>query len=134
MARTVVVSGGGSGIGKAMAARFVADGDQMTIVGRRADVLAAAAGELNASLPGQVSWQAADLRRPDEVLGAVTQVQGTVDVVVNNAGGVASRGDGGDGLEGWPVPGRPTTGPTSSLPCCSPRRCAHGCAARARGW
>ncbi len=100
MERIVVVSGGGSGIGKAIAARFAAFGDHVTIIGRRADVLEAAAGELNASWPGQVSCHAADLSRPDEARGAAAKVQASVDVVVNNAGGVASRGAGGDGLDG----------------------------------
>jgi 3-oxoacyl-[acyl-carrier protein] reductase len=45
-----------------------------------------------------VSWQAADLSRPQEVQRAAAGVDGTVDVLVNNAGGVASRGMPGDQL------------------------------------
>jgi len=90
--RVAVVSGGGTGIGKAIAARLAAGGGQVVIIGRRPEVLAAAAQELTAAGPGRVSWCAADLTRPQDVERAAAGVDGTVDVVVNNAGGVASRG------------------------------------------
>jgi 3-oxoacyl-[acyl-carrier protein] reductase len=90
--RTVVVSGGGTGMGKAIAARLVAGGDHVIIIGRRPGVLDAAAKELNAAGPGMVSWHAADLARPQDAERVATVVEETVDVLVNNAGGVASRG------------------------------------------
>jgi 3-oxoacyl-[acyl-carrier protein] reductase len=90
--RVAVVSGGGTGIGKAIAARLAAGGGQVVIIGRRPEVLAAAAQELTAAGPGRVSWCAADLTRPQDVERAAAGVDGTVDVVVDNAGGVASRG------------------------------------------
>src|ERR1700685_4433309 len=65
--RVAVVSGGGTGIGKAITARLVAAGDHVVIVGRRAGELQATAEELSAAGPGKVSWQAADLSRPEEV-------------------------------------------------------------------
>lgn len=92
MTRVAVVSGGGTGIGKAITARVVADGDHVVIIGRRAEVLEAAADELSAPGPGKVSWRAADLTRPEDVERVAACVEGTVDVLVNNAGGVASRG------------------------------------------
>jgi 3-oxoacyl-[acyl-carrier protein] reductase len=79
-------------MGRAITARFVADGDHVFIIGRRAGVLEAAAAELSAAGPGTVSWHAADLTRPQDVEGVAASVEGTVDVLVNNAGGVASRG------------------------------------------
>jgi 3-oxoacyl-[acyl-carrier protein] reductase len=95
MNRVVLVSGGGTGIGRAIAQMFVSDGDQVVILGRRADVLAATAAEVNttrAGKPGRVHWQQADLTQPAEVERAVTAMAGevgeTVDVLVNNAGGV----------------------------------------------
>ena len=42
MRRHVVVTGGGTGLGAAIAARFAADGDYVTIIGRREQVLAEA--------------------------------------------------------------------------------------------
>ena len=46
--REVVVTGGGTGIGYAIADAFAADGDAVTVTGRRADVLAEPAGRLGA--------------------------------------------------------------------------------------
>ncbi|RFU36954.1 SDR family oxidoreductase [Actinomadura logoneensis] len=88
MARTVVVSGGGTGIGKAVAARFAADGDRVVIIGRRADVLETAAKEL-----GGTAVQA-DLSEPADVARVRTELAerfGTIDVLVNNAGGNVER-------------------------------------------
>jgi 3-oxoacyl-[acyl-carrier protein] reductase len=91
-ARVAVVSGGGTGMGKAIAARFVSGGHHVIIIGRRARVLEAAAEELSAPGPGTLSWHAGDLTRPVDVERVAASIEGTVDVLVNNAGGVASRG------------------------------------------
>jgi len=99
MARSVVVSGGGTGMGKAIARRFAADGDRVLILGRRAAALQAAADELTAAGPGRVVGQAADLSVPEDVERVVAALDGDVDVLVNNAGGV-TRGGGADGLHG----------------------------------
>lgn len=84
MTRTVVVSGGGSGIGRACAAWFAERGDEVWIVGRRADVLAEAA----AAMGGTVHAVAADLATP-EGAQAVRDALGErpVDVVIPAAGG-----------------------------------------------
>lgn len=98
-ARQAVVSGGGSGIGKAISHRLVEDGDKVVILGRRSEVLAQAADELNA-VAGEklVTWHRVDLTRPDEVVGAAEAIAagGPVDVLVNNAGGRVHGGLGGD--------------------------------------
>jgi 3-oxoacyl-[acyl-carrier protein] reductase len=80
--RLVVVSGGGTGIGRATAQVFAAGGDHVVILGRRGDVLERAAAELNA-----VAIQA-DLTDPTQVEEAVASLPDVVDVLVNNAGGV----------------------------------------------
>lgn len=96
--RRVTVSGGGTGIGRATARRFALAGDEVTIVGRRENVLAAAAAELNAEADRAfVRVLAADLSQPDEVerVAATVITDGPVDVLVNNAGGVGNvTGDG----------------------------------------
>src|SRR5829696_2584969 len=79
--RDVVVSGGGTGIGFAVAEHFAAAGDRVTVVGRRPDVLATAAERLGATA---VTCDLADV---EAVGGALDALPGRVDVLVNNAGG-----------------------------------------------
>ncbi|GAA3238034.1 SDR family oxidoreductase [Streptomyces sp. XM83C] len=83
MARNVVISGGGTGIGLAAARVFAADGDQVLLLGRRAEVLR------KAGVPGALTY-AADLSAPDDVRGVarfVAEELGTVDVLIHSAGG-----------------------------------------------
>jgi 3-oxoacyl-[acyl-carrier protein] reductase len=93
-----VVSGGGTGIGRATAAALTADGMDVVIVGRRADVLRAAADEVNGGRPagsGELSWARADVGDPAELAEAVEVIRQrhpVVDVVVNNAGGSVRAG------------------------------------------
>ncbi|WP_432096670.1 SDR family NAD(P)-dependent oxidoreductase [Streptomyces sp. bgisy100] len=85
MARTVVISGGGTGIGLATARAFARDGDRVVLLGRRAEVLEQAA----AAVPGAVA-RAVDLTDPGQTQEAarfICERFGAVDVLVNNAGG-----------------------------------------------
>ncbi|WP_067679897.1 SDR family NAD(P)-dependent oxidoreductase [Nocardia miyunensis] len=94
MARRAVISGGGTGIGKAVARRLAAQGDRVTIVGRRRAVLDAAAEEINADIGAErVTRAAADLTDPDQVrvLGDRIATAGPVDVLINNAGTFRKR-------------------------------------------
>jgi 3-oxoacyl-[acyl-carrier protein] reductase len=86
----VVVSGGGTGIGRATAAAFAAAGDRVLIIGRRRDVLERTAGELD----GDVTALPGDLTVADDVarIAAAVAGAGRVDVIVNNAGGGTSFG------------------------------------------
>lgn len=81
MTRTVVVTGGGTGIGKAIAAALAAEDARVVITGRRAEVLTAAAAELGERVTGL----ACDATDPDQVSGLADRV-GEVHVLVNNAG------------------------------------------------
>jgi 3-oxoacyl-[acyl-carrier protein] reductase len=81
MARTVLVTGGSNGIGRAIAARFAAAGERVVITGRDADRLKAAAGEFD------VHGVVCDGTVPSQVAAMVDQLGSTVDVLVNNAGG-----------------------------------------------
>lgn len=90
MTRNVLVSGGGSGIGKAVAERFALAGESVTIIGRRTDVLESAADEINTAVGAlRVCTATADLTKPEQVeaLAADLASDGAVDVLVNNAGG-----------------------------------------------
>ncbi|MEU4194408.1 SDR family oxidoreductase [Kribbella sp. NPDC026611] len=79
--RTIVVTGGATGIGRATAERFRADGDEVYITGRRADVLAKTAADLGAH---PVVCDATDPEQLERLLGELPK---QVDVLVNNAGG-----------------------------------------------
>lgn len=99
MSRVVVVSGGGTGIGRAVAEIFAADGDDVVIVGRRGKVLERAAEEITRSARrGTVTPVVADLTDPeqvDRVTATVAEHRPAIDVLVNNAGGnVALSADG----------------------------------------
>ncbi|MEU9497108.1 SDR family oxidoreductase [Streptomyces sp. NPDC048196] len=83
--RVVVVSGGGTGIGRAIAERFARQGDRVTVLGRRAAVLHAAVREIGGAHP--VRAVAGDLAVPEEVERVVEELPAHVDVLVNNAGG-----------------------------------------------
>lgn len=88
--RLAVVSGGGTGIGAATAQVLVEDGYEVLIVGRRGDVLRAAAERISQHCDRAASVRpvTADLTDPDEVGRVVAAVAGRpVDVIVNNAGG-----------------------------------------------
>lgn len=90
----VVVTGGGTGIGYAAAEAFRRAGDQVTITGRREQVLTEAATSLGAT---PVVFDAAD---PAAVTSALADLPDRVDVLVNNAGGntdlTSTGGDDGD--------------------------------------
>ncbi|WBB66301.1 SDR family oxidoreductase [Micromonospora sp. WMMD812] len=89
-ARLAVVSGGGTGIGAAVARTLAGDGYDVLVVGRRADVLEAAAKRVSdeCGRADAVSAVVADLTDPDQLDRVVAAVGGrAVDVVVNNAGG-----------------------------------------------
>jgi len=88
--RTYLVTGGGSGIGKGVAAALVASGANVMLMGRSADRLAAAADEIKAGGSGEVNYEPADITNEDEVarvVDAVVAWQGKLDGVVNSAGG-----------------------------------------------
>lgn len=84
--RTVLVTGGGSGIGKAVAAAVVESGGNAMLMGRNADKLEAAANEIG----GSVRYQPGDVTDEDEVartVAAAAAWTGRLDGVVHCAGG-----------------------------------------------
>lgn len=96
--RLVVVTGGGTGMGRAIAGVFAAEGEQVVLVGRREGVLAEAAEQLQAEAPsGRIVWHGCDVSKPDDVAAfrdwLTQEIGSTVDVIVNNAGGVSAVAD-----------------------------------------
>lgn len=86
--KTAIVTGGGSGIGKDIAKRFVAEGGSVVIGGRDAAKLAAAAAEIDPS-GVRVATQAGDIAEPETATALVAAAKdqfGGVDILFNNAG------------------------------------------------
>lgn len=78
-----LVTGGGSGIGAAIAASLAQAGAYVTLLGRNAERLAAKAAELD------VSHQAADVTQRQQLnkaIAAAEQQHGAITILVNNAG------------------------------------------------
>ncbi|MFE0130268.1 SDR family oxidoreductase [Streptomyces sp. NPDC059037] len=83
----VLVTGGGTGLGKAIAAEFARLGADLVIASRKEDRLKAARDEL-AGLGGRVTAVPCDIRDPDRVAAtfdAAQEAYGLPDVLVNNA-------------------------------------------------
>lgn len=96
MTRSCIVTGGGTGLGRAIAHRLAADGGAVAIVGRTEATLREAAAEINDDLGREaVTPYVADLRDAGEVEALVPHLVdgGGVDVLVTNAGGTASAGE-----------------------------------------
>jgi len=90
--KSVIVTGGGSGLGLAMSKKFAAHGAKVTIAGRTLDRLEKGAREIAdvAREGGEVDFLPADVREPDEVEKLVAHAIsrfGKVDSLVNNAAG-----------------------------------------------
>ncbi|MFF9909357.1 SDR family oxidoreductase [Streptomyces sp. NPDC013457] len=87
--RTVLVTGGGSGLGKAVAAEFARLGAELMLVGRTAARLESARGELAETGGTRVATAVCDIREPDAVAGAFDACEAVLgsrpDVLVNNA-------------------------------------------------
>lgn len=83
--KTAWVTGGGTGIGKAIVERFVKEGANVFISGRREEPLKRVADAYG----GKVKYLQADMSKPDQVrraVAAAVESFGQLDVLVNNAG------------------------------------------------
>jgi NAD(P)-dependent dehydrogenase (short-subunit alcohol dehydrogenase family) len=87
--KRILITGGGTGLGKAMAERFLGLGASVFICGRRADVLSATEGELRQQTGGTVRGLPCDVRDANSVETLVETLWegGPLDGLVNNAAG-----------------------------------------------
>ena len=87
--KRVLVTGGGTGLGKSMGRRFLELGAGLVVCGRRAAVLEETVAEFQADFPGRAAWQVCDIRDAEAVEEMVAHQwqAGPLDVLVNNAAG-----------------------------------------------
>src|SRR5208282_4412492 len=82
-------TGGGTGLGKATAQRFLELGAEVYICGRRQEVLAATEQELRERTGGKIHSRPCDVRDPSAVeeMAGIIWAEGPLDVLMNNAAG-----------------------------------------------
>jgi NAD(P)-dependent dehydrogenase (short-subunit alcohol dehydrogenase family) len=88
-----IVTGGGRGIGAAIAAELARMGADLTLMGRSLDALQARSAELAGAHPVRVGCVELDVTLPDSIRRAflaAREVQGPPAILVNNAGGAES--------------------------------------------
>jgi NAD(P)-dependent dehydrogenase (short-subunit alcohol dehydrogenase family) len=89
--RKVLITGGGTGMGRAMTHAFAAHGADVFITSRKEENLRPAAEEVEKLTGRKVRWQTCDVREPEQVDALFARVSedfgGSLDVLVNNAAG-----------------------------------------------
>ncbi|HEY3973666.1 MAG TPA: SDR family oxidoreductase [Candidatus Sulfotelmatobacter sp.] len=85
--KRILITGGGTGLGKGMAQRFLELGAEVYICGRREEVLQETSAELSAK--GIIHAFPCDVRNPDAVESMIDSIWATapLDILVNNAAG-----------------------------------------------
>jgi NAD(P)-dependent dehydrogenase (short-subunit alcohol dehydrogenase family) len=85
--KRILVTGGGTGLGKSIARRYCELGADVVICGRRIDVLDAAAAEMRDATGASVETQGCDIRDSGAVEAMMAKIweQAPLDVLVNNA-------------------------------------------------
>jgi len=88
--KTILITGGGTGLGKSMAKAFLILGANVIIASRKLDVLQSTAIELGEQTGGKILPLACDVRKYQEVEKVLEEAKkyfGRIDVLVNNAAG-----------------------------------------------
>ena len=87
--KRILITGGGTGLGKAAAQRFLELGAEVYICGRREDVLTATARELGGGTGGKIHSRRCDARDAAAVEEMIATIwnDGPLDVLMNNAAG-----------------------------------------------
>ena len=84
--QVVLVTGAGTGIGRAVAVDFVREGAKVALIGRRAAMLAEAARGLPENRAMQCACDVTDRAAVRDTVQHIADQWGTVDILVNNAG------------------------------------------------
>jgi NAD(P)-dependent dehydrogenase (short-subunit alcohol dehydrogenase family) len=87
--KRILITGGGTGLGKGMAQRFLELGATVYICGRRENVLNETTRQLHTATRGTIHAMHCDVRYPDEVEQMIATLwkDGPLDILVNNAAG-----------------------------------------------
>ncbi len=93
--RVALITGGGRGIGRAIARAYAAEGAMLALAARTNAELSATADEVRAEFGSEVTTVITDVRDREQVENAVSHTLerfGTIDVMVNNAGNTGEIG------------------------------------------
>jgi NAD(P)-dependent dehydrogenase (short-subunit alcohol dehydrogenase family) len=88
--KNVVITGGGTGLGKSMAQTFLKLGARVLITSRKEEVLQKTCAELRENTGGLIEYAVCDVRKMEEVEAALAKAEsliGPVNVWLNNAAG-----------------------------------------------
>ena len=87
--KRILVTGGGSGLGKEMSRHFLTYGAEVIICGRREEVLQKTAKELSEETQGKITAQSLDIRDSLAIEETINNIfdEGSLDGLVNNAAG-----------------------------------------------
>jgi len=87
--KRILITGGGTGLGKGMAKRFLELGATVYICGRREEVLAKTVSEFDRMAPGRIRSARCDVRDLPQVEEMIEGIwkDGQLDILVNNAAG-----------------------------------------------
>jgi NAD(P)-dependent dehydrogenase (short-subunit alcohol dehydrogenase family) len=87
--KRILITGGGTGLGRSIGKRYLELGAELVICGRRLDVLEATARELSQETGGTVTPIQCDVREADAVEQMMNRIweNGPLDILVNNAAG-----------------------------------------------
>lgn len=85
--KKALITGGGTGLGKSIARRYLELGAEIVICGRRTEVLEAAAKELQEATGGKVSHVGCDIRKAESVEAMFDEIwrERPLDILINNA-------------------------------------------------
>jgi len=87
--KRVLITGGGTGLGKSIGRRYVELGADLVVCGRRETMLASTAAEFEAELGARIETHVCDVRSSDAVEAMMERIfaKAPLDILVNNAAG-----------------------------------------------